>query len=72
MEKASFMLQGGEYQPVSLKVLQLINVSTCSTYDCEFVALANDLDIPMITVDKQILKQFPNTAILLDEFVGLT
>jgi hypothetical protein len=60
----------GEYQPVSLKILHLVNESTCSAYDCEFVALASELDIPLVTVDKQIRKQFPNTAISLDEFVG--
>ena len=64
------LMQGGEYEVVSIQVLQLVSESACSAYDCEFVALARDLKVPLVTVDKQILKQFPKEAISLDEFVG--
>jgi predicted nucleic acid-binding protein len=63
-------MQGGEYEAVSLQVLQLVGESTCSAYDCEFVALARDLNVRLLTVDKQIVKQFPNEAISLDEYVS--
>lgn len=43
--------------------------SACSAYDCEFVALAKDLDIPLVTADKQILTQFPDVAVSLATFV---
>ena len=70
MDQATLLMQGGEYEAVSLQVLQLVGESTCSAYDCEFVALARDLNVRLLTVDKQILKQFPNEAISLNEYVS--
>ena len=70
MDEATLLMRGGEYETVSLQVLQLVGESTCSAYDCEFVALARDLNVRLLTVDKQILKQFPNEAISLDEYVS--
>ena len=70
MDEATLLMQGGEYEAVSLQVLQLVGESTCSAYDCEFVALARDLDVRLLTVDNQILKQFPIEAISLDEYVS--
>jgi len=70
MDEATLLMQGGEYEAVSLQVLQLVGESTCSAYDCEFVALARDLNVRLLTVDKQIVKQFPNEAISLDEYVS--
>jgi predicted nucleic acid-binding protein len=72
MEEAMTLMQGNEYEIASLQVLSLVAMSTCSAYDCEFVALAQDLNVPMITVDKQILAQFPDCAIALDEYARQT
>lgn len=69
MEEAAALMQGGEFEPVSTQVLQFVNESTCSAYDCEFVALASDMKMSLLTVDKQILKQFPDIAISLDDFI---
>jgi predicted nucleic acid-binding protein len=68
--RALLLMQGREYEMASHSVLALTASSTCSAYDCEFVALAKDLDIPLITVDKQVLDQFPDVATSLAEFVG--
>ena len=70
MEEASTLMQGNEYDVASLQVMQLVAESTCSAYDCEFVALAKDLNLHLVTVDKRILEQFPNVAISLGEFVS--
>lgn len=70
MDEATVLMQGGEYTAVSMQVLQLVGESTCSAYDCEFVALARDLNVRLLTADKQILEQFPNDAISLDEYVS--
>lgn len=70
MGEASQLLQGREYMVTSQHVLSLVAGSTCSAYDCEFVALAGDLELPLITTDKQILNQFPIIALSLEEFVG--
>ncbi len=70
MGEATKLMQGREYEVASHQVLSLVAKSTCSAYDCEFVALVEDLDIPLITVDKQILNQFPGIAISLEEYIA--
>lgn len=70
IEKADDLLQGREYGMTSRPVLELVVSSSCTAYDCEFVALAQDLGVPLLTVDKRVLNQFPQTAIALDDFVG--
>jgi len=50
--------------------LSLVSSSHCSPYDCEFVALAQQLGVPVVTSDSQILSEFPATAVSLDAFVS--
>jgi predicted nucleic acid-binding protein len=50
----------------SRSVLQLVRGSECSAYDCEFVALAMELGLKLVTMDGQVLRAFPDGA------VGLT
>jgi len=68
IQEAELLMKGNEYAVSSSKVFYLVNQSNCSAYDCEFVALAQDLHIPMLTMDKKILKYFPQTAFRLDQF----
>lgn len=70
IEQTTLLLRGQEYQVTSLQVLDLVASSTCSAYDCEFVALAKDLNTVLVTVDKQILREFPTVAVSLDAFVA--
>jgi len=43
--------------------------SNCPAYDCEFVALAHANGVRLLTVDRQILREFPEVAISLNKFV---
>jgi len=61
---------GAEFSVVSQHVLQLAIRSRCSAYDCEFVALAQDLRVPFVTADRQVLAAFPSTAVSPGEFVA--
>ena len=61
--EAEALLQDNEFIVNSHDVLQLVQNSECSAYDCEFVALAQNMNVQMITMDKKILKNFPETAI---------
>ena len=70
MEEASRLLAGREFAVPSLAVLTLASQSALSAYDCEFVALAQDLGVPLVTVDRQILREFPRVAVGLEAFVG--
>ena len=62
-------LENRQIIPSYEKIIDLIAESDCTAYDCEFVALARQLSIPLVTADKQLLKQFPDCAISLEEFV---
>ncbi len=70
IDEATRLMEGMEYEVASMDVLQLAKESACSAYDCEFVALAREMNVSLVTVDRQILQEFPTDAISLDEFVG--
>lgn len=70
MEKAEFLIQGREFPVSSENVLNLAATSGCSAYDCEFVALARELGVPLVTSDQKLLAQFPSTARSPDAFIS--
>jgi predicted nucleic acid-binding protein len=63
IDEAERWLTGREYSVLSRQVLTLASRSGCSAYDCEFVALAQDLEVPLVTTDRQVLRAFPTVAI---------
>ncbi len=68
MNGALELLRGREYEVSSYEVLRLASESKCSAYDCEFIAAANDLKVPLVTVDRQLLREFPTVAVSLNSF----
>ena len=70
IREAEDLLAGAEYQVESDQVLGLASSSRCSAYDCEFVALARDLAVSLVTSDARIVAEFPATAVSLDAFVS--
>lgn len=71
MKGAEALMRIGEYTLGSYDVLKLAASSGCSAYDAEFVVLAQEIGIPLVTMDTLILKKFPETAINLDVFVAV-
>ena len=63
MEQAELLLLGKESEVGSNHVLKLAQISGLSAYDCEYVALAQDLNLNLVTSDRQILQAFPAIAI---------
>jgi predicted nucleic acid-binding protein len=70
LDEAERWLAGHEYSVISRHVLTLAEQSRCSAYDCEFVALAQDLGVPLVTADRHVLKAFPTIAISPAAFAG--
>lgn len=70
LQQAENLMQNSEYETSSAHVMQLVNSSTCSSYDCEFVALAQYLAVPLVTEDKKIIREFPKIAMSLDSFLA--
>ena len=68
IQQAEKLMTDKEYEVASSHIMQLVNSSNCSSYDCEFVALAQFLDVPLITADKKIYTEFPKNAKSLDSY----
>ena len=68
-EIAEELLKNNEYEINPMQVLSLSQSSGCSAYDCEFVNLAKDLNVVLVTEDKKVLKSFPETAVSMAQFI---
>ncbi len=60
--KAEDLLLGSEFLVESERILKLVAESPCSAYDCEFVALAQVLRVPLVTFDRKVVRAFPAFA----------
>ena len=65
---AELQLRGREFSVDTARVLSLASRSGCSTYDCEFVALAHDLGVRLVTNDTAVLRAFADVAVPLQRF----
>ena len=70
MTNGMVTLENRQVIPSPEKILELISKSDCTAYDCEFIALAQQLDVLLVTADKQLLTRFPDSAISLEEFAA--
>jgi len=70
MTEAESLMAGNEYAVVSGDVLSLAASSACSAYDAEFVVLARGLGVPLVTMDKDLLESFPETAVSPERFMA--
>lgn len=66
---AESQMMGHEYSVSSHFVLTLAVRSGCSAYDCEYVALAEDLDVPLVTFDGDVAGAFPDRALTPERFL---
>lgn len=69
LHSAEEIIAGREYRVSSEKVLELAAKSKCAASDCEYVALAQDLEVPLVTTDSKILRAFPKCAVSLEKFI---
>jgi predicted nucleic acid-binding protein len=56
---AEGQMRGREFTVPSAQVLKRVDGSDCSAYDCEFVVLADELGVSLVTSDAKLLKSFP-------------
>lgn len=69
MGEAEVLMSEGEYMVGSDDVLRIAAATDCSASDAEFIVLAQELGITLVTMDSMILKAFPEIATRLDRFV---
>ncbi len=70
MSDAEAQLKLHEFSVTSTDVLRFSSQSKCAAYDCEFVALAKDLQVSLVTTDKKILSEFPDVAISMSRYIA--
>lgn len=63
LAEAESLVAGNEHEVGSRQVLELVRDSDCSAYDCEFVVLAKQLGIRLVTMDGKLLKSFPRLVL---------
>lgn len=61
--EAEDLMAATEFPVDSHGVLELVQASDCSAYDCEFVALARDLGVRLVTMDRKLLRAFPDDTV---------
>jgi len=62
IDTAEDLFRGREYLVEGPRVMDLVAASSCSAYDCEYVALAETLDVALVTNDGPVLAAFPERA----------
>ena len=67
---AERLFQGREWLVRSERVLELAASSGCTAYECEFVAVAEEARVPLVTDDHDLLNAFPDVAISPKNFAG--
>lgn len=69
-EEAEQLMDARSYEVNTTQILQKVRISDCSAYDCEFVALADDLGLTLVSFDKQICREFSDFATHPVEFIS--
>lgn len=67
---AEQLFAGQEFAVPGERVLHLVASSQCSAYDCEYVALAAELGVSLVTADRLVLRAFPDRAISPKDFIA--
>jgi len=50
-------------------VMKYVFASRASAYDCEYIALATEKGVPLVTCDKPLIRAFPDVAVHLTTFL---
>jgi predicted nucleic acid-binding protein len=63
LREAKGAMSEREFEMDSPGIMDLASRSGCSAYDCEYVALAKQLGVKLVTMDREVLRAFPEVAV---------
>lgn len=64
------MVDVSDLQADPLAILNMVEQTKCSSYDLEYVWLAQELSVPLITADKEILQAYPGVATSIEAYAA--
>ena len=64
VEEATQVMAGGSYEVPPQRILEVARRTGCSGYDSQYIALAEDLGVPLYTCDGGILDRCGDLAVL--------
>ncbi|MGK2934648.1 MAG: type II toxin-antitoxin system VapC family toxin [Gemmatimonadaceae bacterium] len=70
MRRAEAHMSRGEVVVSSDAVLDIVGTFGCTAYDAEYVVVARELGLPLITADAELLRKFPDVAMTAESFAG--
>lgn len=65
---AESLLRGREFAVESDRVMEWVARSALSAYDCEYVAVADQLGVPLVTNDARLVSAFPERVVASGDF----
>ncbi len=68
-QRVSDILVENESEPSPAKVIDLIAQYGITAYDGQFIALAMEMEVPLITEDRELRGKFPRFAVSMDKFL---
>ncbi len=68
MQRAEDTMQGRDFDVAPAPALKLAADSGCSAYECEYVSLAQDSGITLVSSDGEVLSKFKSTAVSMEAF----
>jgi predicted nucleic acid-binding protein len=69
IDNAEDIMDGHELEGASRDIMELVRISGCTAYDCEFIHVAKLRSVPLVTLDKELLTKFPRIAISPHQFI---
>ena len=70
MADVELQLAESDHEVESAAVLRFARYSRCTAYDSEFAVLAEGLDLPLLTWDRQLLAALPGRALTPEDFLA--
>jgi predicted nucleic acid-binding protein len=68
-QKVAAILVENETEPSPAKVLDLVAQYGITAHDGQFIALAMEMEVPLVTQDRGLQGKFPRVAVSIDEFL---